>query len=199
MVDKVYLNNLTEAVKTAMDKDRYNHTVGVAYTAAAMAMRYGEGEAEDFTDKALIAGFLHDCAKCLSAKELMAGCAEYGIPVTVSEENNPFLLHGKLGAYFARSKYGIEDEDIINAVKWHTTGRPGMSKLEKIIFVADYIEPGRYKQKNLKMLRETAFIDLDRCVYLIAGDTVDYLTGHNKSMDEMTVRTRDYYADKCNV
>ena len=103
------------------------------------------------------------------------------------------MLHGKLGAYYARTEFGIEDEDIINSIVWHTTGRPDMSLLEKIVFVADYIEPLRYKQKNLKEIREMAFSDLDECVYMIARDTVDFIESHGKNLDDMTVRTRDFY------
>ena len=96
------------------------------------------------------------------------------------------------------SSPGIErvlknDEDIINSIVWHTTGRPKMSLLEKIIFVADYIEPLRYKQKNLKEIRELAFSDLNECVYVIARDTVDFIESHGKNLDDMTVLTRDFY------
>lgn len=192
-MDKFELDKLIKKIKTKMDNDRYNHTVGVAYTAASLAMCHGRNETEGFIDKALIAGFLHDNAKCISSDELLKKCDEFNIPITASEKNNPFLLHGKLGAYYAKTEFGITDNDIINAITWHTTGRPEMSLLEKIIFVSDYIEPGRFKQKNLKNLRELAFTDLDKCVYEIAKDTIEYIIEQNKELDIMTLKTRDYY------
>lgn len=187
-MDRTYFESLLEKVKVKMDENRYNHTLGVAHTAAALAMCYGSD-----SDKALIAGILHDNAKCGSDEEILKECNDFGIEVTDFERNNPFMLHGKLGAYYARTEFGIEDEDIINSIVWHTTGRPEMSLLEKIIFVADYIEPLRYKQKNLKEIRELAFSNLDECVYVIARDTVDFIESHGKNLDDMTVLTRDFY------
>ncbi len=192
-MDKHFFEKLSENIRNRMDISRYNHTIGVAYTAASLAMRYGASEPSDYIDKALIAGMLHDAAKCIPSNELLQKALEYNITITESERNNPFLLHGKVGSYIARTEFGITDEDILNAVSFHTTGRPGMSLLEKIIFVADYIEPARYKQKNLTSIREMAFINIDKCVYRIAKDTVEYIVGTGNELDEMTVRTRDYY------
>lgn len=185
------LDNLRLHLHSAVDAKRFEHSVGVSYTAAALAMVYDSSS--DFIHKALVAGLLHDNAKCLSDSDLYLYSQKAGIDITESEKNTPFLLHGKLGAYYARKDYGIEDEDILNAITWHTTGRPGMSLLEKIIFTADYIEPGRTKQKNLCELRKLAFCDLDRCVYRISDDTLEYLSAKSQSIDSMTVRTRDFY------
>ena len=182
---------LMENVKERMDAGRYNHTIGVAYTAASIAM--GRGETQEFIDKAFVAGLLHDLAKCMPSEEILSKCIESDIEITDCEYRNPFLLHGKLGAFYAEKDFEIRDEDILNSIKWHTTGRPQMSLLEKIIFVADYIEPGRYKQKNLCQIRQMAFFDLDKCVYQIAKDTIDYITLSNKDLDNMTVETAEYY------
>ena len=188
-------NELMENVRNRMDADRYNHTLGVAYTAASLAMCYGKEQ--EFIDRAFIAGLLHDLAKCIPSEELLANCIRYGIEITDCERRNPFLLHGKLGAYYTANEFKINDEDIINAITWHTTGRPDMSCLEKIIFIADYIEPQRYKQKNLCEIREMAFSDIDKCVYQIARDTIEYITSNNKDLDEMTVKTAEYYKRYC--
>lgn len=190
---KIDLAGLEQQISTVMNAKRYRHTLGVMYTAAALAMRFAGEEREDFIHRTMIAGLLHDNAKCTLDEELLDFCVEHGIEVTPCERANAFLLHGKVGAYLAREEYGIDDTDILNAITWHTTGRPGMSLMEKIVFVADYIEPGRYKQKNLSKIRELAFTDLDVAVYQIASDTVDYITENNKSLDDMTVKTRDYY------
>lgn len=97
----------------------------------------------------------------------------------------------------AMDKFGINDKDIINAILYHTTGRPAMSTLEKIIYIADYIEPRRIKAPNLTEIRRMAFVDLDCTMLMILGDTLEYLKKRHKDrkdiMDEMTVKTYDYY------
>lgn len=185
------LKELEEKIKSGMDERRFKHTIGVMYTGASLAMKYGAP-----INETMVAGLLHDCAKLTEDKELLDFCIDKGIEVSDCERENAFLLHGKVGAYIARTDYGIEDEDILNSVTWHTTGRPDMSLMEKIIFVADYIEPGRYKQKNLEAIRALAFTYLEEAVYKIAKDTVEYLNECNKPIDDMTIKTRDFYERK---
>ena len=179
-------------VKEHINEKRYVHTKGVEYTAACLAMKYADGNA-DYIMKARVAGILHDNAKCIKDSKLLEICREENIVVTESEADSPYLLHGKVGAFFAETKYGIADEDILNAITNHTTGRPDMSLLEKIIFIADYIEPGRSKQADLDKVRNLAFTDIDECVLKITEDTLKYLESRNMTIDDMTVRTRDYY------
>ena len=135
---RVDIAKLRAQIKKVQDKKRYEHTLGVTYTAACLAMCY-----DIDTERAETAGLLHDCAKCLSNDKKVSLCKKQSIEINMTEAKNPFLLHAKAGAYLAEYKYGIRDEDILNAVRYHTTGRPGMSMLEKIVFIADYIEPGR--------------------------------------------------------
>ena len=90
-------------------------------------------------------------------------------------------------------RFNVHDPDVINAILNHNTGRPGMSPLEKIIYVADYIEPGRKQAPNLPLLRELAFRDLDQALILILEDTLHYLRGSEMPIDNMTQRTYDYY------
>ena len=161
---------LAKAMEECQDGKRYFHTLGVAFTAASMAMRYGENVAQAQT-----AGLLHDCAKCLSDEKLLSICSKNHLEVTDVERRNPYLLHGKVGAYLGQKDYQIDDPDILNAITYHTTGRPGMSTLEKIIFIADYIEPGRNKALHLEEIRKLAFEDLDKTMLKILGDTLDYL------------------------
>ena len=89
------------------------------------------------------------------------------IEISDAEYKNPGLLHAKLGAFFAREKYGIENEEILRSIESHTTGRPNMSLLDKIIYIADYIEPGRDVAPNLPEVRALAFVDIDACLYRI--------------------------------
>ena len=132
-----YIEDLRKQVKKALkeDKMRYRHTLGVADTSACLAMRYGVD-----MQKAYIAGLLHDCAKCVPDTVKLEECNRYGIEVTEFEKNSLYLLHAKLGAYYAKELYHIEDASICSAIYWHTTGHAGMTKLEEIVYIADYIE-----------------------------------------------------------
>ena len=164
------------------------HTLGVEYTSVCLAMKYGEN-----LETAELSGLLHDCAKELPEKKLIQICRDHGERISKMEYQNPFLLHGKAGACLARDKFGIDDANILNAIRYHTTGRPGMTLVEKIVFVADYIEPNRKKADNLTELRRMAFENLDETVLRILEQTLDYLVRTGKEIDRHTVITRDYY------
>ncbi|MCI8529201.1 MAG: HD domain-containing protein [Lachnospiraceae bacterium] len=183
-------------MKKVQDAKRYEHTLGVAFTAAALAMRY-DCDIQD----AQTAGLLHDCAKCMSDEKRLAICKKRQIHMTEVEKKSPFLLHAKVGAYLAAEKYGIKNQDILNAIQNHTTGRPGMSSLEKIIFIADYIEPGRSQAPNLAKIRKLAFVNLDQALLAILEDTLSYLKTTGSSLDPMTERTWLYYRDmeRCEI
>lgn len=189
MDDKIL--KLQHTLKKELDEDRYQHTLGVMYTSASMAMRYGA----DVT-QALLAGLLHDCAKCIPGDKKIHLCEKYGLPVSDVEYENPGLLHARLGAYLAEKKYHIHDQEIIHAISSHTTGRPGMSLLEKIVYIADYIEPGRRELPNMKEVRPLAFKDIDQCLYRILEDSLVYLNSRNISVDPMTQKTYDYYKNE---
>ncbi len=173
-----------------LDDDRMAHTIGVMYTCAALAMAHGY----DLKD-AQAAGLLHDSAKCIPNKKKLKMCEEHKIPVTEFEKAHPFLLHAKLGAYIAKEKYDIKDEEILTSITYHTTGRPGMSILEKIVYIADYIEPMRDKAPNLPQIRKLAFEDLDECVYEILKDTLVYLDENPKDIDSTTKDAFLFYKD----
>ncbi len=175
-------------MEKAQDPKRFEHTLGVAYTAAALAMRYGVS-----LKNAELAGLLHDCAKCLTDEKRLAICEKHNININEIERRNPFLLHAKVGSYLAMEEYHINDPDIINAILNHTTGRPGMSDLEKIVFVADYIEPNRKNAPNLAEIRKLSFKDLNLAVVRILSDTLQYLEGTEGEIDPMTRKTYEYY------
>ena len=174
-------------MEKAQDAKRFAHTLGVEFTAAALAMKYQA----DVTD-AQIAGLLHDWAKCLTDEKRVSICEKHRIPMTDIERRNPFLLHAKVGEYLAREKYGITNPDILNAIRFHTTGRENMSLLERIVFVADYIEPGRRQAPNLTEIRQLAFTDLDAAMLKILEDTLSYLKATGGELDPMTEITYEY-------
>lgn len=188
MSDREYYKKLRKNVKDVMTKSRYEHTLGVEFTAASLAMRY-----EVDIEKAELAGLLHDCAKCIDSEDTLDECKKYNIELTDVEKRNPFLIHSKLGAVHAKKLYGVDDEDIISAIRFHTTGKPDMTMLEKIIFIADYIEPGRDKAPNLKEIRKMSFMDIDEAMYMILKDTLDYLDKGEGEKDELTRDTYLFY------
>ncbi len=191
---KYNILELQNQLKDILTEKRYAHTMGVQHTAACLAMRYGEN-----MEKALIAGLLHDCAKCLSDEVLLQECEKYQLEITPIERRNPYLLHGKLGAHYAKIKYGIYEKDIHQAIVYHTTGRPDMTMLEKIIFIADYIEPMRKEIPGLLEIRSEVFKDIDKAVYLALRNTLNYLKntahGQKKEIDKMTVKAYEYYKE----
>lgn len=173
-----------------LDGKRFAHTLGVAHTAACLAMSEGMD-----TDKAFIAGLLHDCAKYMSDKEYLSYCDKHDIEVSDVERENPALLHAKVGADLARERYGIEDSGILDAIRWHTTGHPAMTAIEEIIFTADYIEPGRTHDPELINIRKEAFEDLKKAIYHIYRNTMKHLTNSSKALDPMTAEAFKYYGN----
>ena len=178
---------IMKKMEKALDAKRYEHTLGVAYTASSLAMSNGIN-----FEKAFVAGLLHDCAKCISNEKKLEICNKHNIEISEIERKNLCLLHAKVGSYIAAKQFRISDRDILNAILFHTTGRPGMSQLEKIIYIADYIEPGRKHAPNLPKVRKLAFQDLDEALLKILEDTLGYLGSVGGSIDPMTKRTYDY-------
>lgn len=182
------IDEIKKELEKELKPSRYRHTLGVVETARSLAGRYGADPL-----KAEYAALLHDCAKCISDEEKIRLCRKYKLPVSDAELKNPSLLHAKCGAIYARRKYNIKDADILHAIYVHTTGCPGMNLLDKIIYTADYIEPGRDKAPGLDRIRRLAMEDLDRTVYEIARDTLQYLKDTNTELDETTVSVYNYY------
>ena len=185
------LREISRKLSKILKKNRYEHTLGVMYTAASLAMCYGGG-----VQKAMTAGLLHDCGKYISAEDQIRCRKKKEIPLTESELQMPALVHAKLGAYLARHEYGIKDSDILDAITYHTTGRPDMTLLEKIVYIADYIEPNRREIPGLEQIRKIVFTDIDRAVCLSAGSTVRYLKNGGKAVDPMTINTYNFYKKK---
>ncbi|HKM33278.1 MAG TPA: bis(5'-nucleosyl)-tetraphosphatase (symmetrical) YqeK [Lachnospiraceae bacterium] len=179
---------IRKAMEKVLDERRFEHTLGVAYTAAALAMRYDAS-----IENAELAGLLHDCAKCMDGDKRISICEKHHISMSEIEQRNPFLLHAKVGSFLAMNTYKVHDPDVINAILNHTTGRPGMSLLEKIIFVSDYIEPGRKQAPNLASIRKLAFTNLDAAMLQILSDTLGYLKESKGEIDPMTLKTYEYY------
>ncbi len=183
---------LTAVMKKELDDKRFRHTLSVAHTASSLAMCHGQDPY-----KAYLAGLLHDCAKCIPHDKKLSLCAKYGLSVNDAEAANPDLLHAKLGSLLARIKYEVEDEDILSAILYHTTGKPAMSAFEQIIYIADYIEIHRKPLPNMDRARKLAFQDLDACMLLLLESTLDFLHEKDTSIDKITQETYDFYNNAC--
>lgn len=179
-------------LKEKLPKKRYEHTLGVAYTAAALAMCYGE----DIL-KAELAGILHDVAKAKKSSELKDDMKGYIDPYTDGDYvaliagKAPQILHAIYAPYLAKKDYKIEDKDILSAIRWHTTGKKDMTMLEKIVFVADYIEPNRKKLPDIDRIRTLSFHDISEAVKVTAKSTIEYLGSQGMYIDKFTYELSD--------
>ena len=184
------VETMQEKLQSALSVKRYIHTMGVAEEAVKLAEIYGTPQDQQ---KARVAGLLHDCAKDYPEAMRLRFCKEYKVKMDEIMEKQTDLIHPFLGAEVARREYQVTDEDILNAITWHTTGRPDMSLLEKIIFVADYIEPSRRPIPELNLIRQLAFTDIDQAVIKILENTLKYLNEKGNPIDDMTQKTYDSY------
>lgn len=190
-VEKDYdIDKIREYIAKYQKKSRYEHCLRVADTAANLAAHYL------FPVKtAYVTGLLHDCAKHYTGEELLSLCEEFGIEVTPSEKESSYLLHGAVGAKLAQKEFGIDDE-MAHAITVHTRGSENMSLLDKIIFLADHIEPGRKRFSDLEHTRFMATRNIDTTVLLILQDTIKYLKQGNRPIDDTTMKTYNYYLNR---
>ena len=180
---------LRSKLKTKLDPIRYEHSLSVSFTCMNLAMRYGYD-----IDKAELAGLMHDCGKRFADEIILKKCISHKIPVTDAEMKALPVLHAKYGAWLAENKYGIEDPEIISAIACHTTGKADMSVLDKIVYIADYIEPNRTELPEMDMIRQEAYSDLDQCLLHILHNSVHYLCKKGAAVDPITKKTYEYYS-----
>ena len=180
--------DLIRTLEQELNYKRFVHTLAVAGTAASLAMCYGAD-----IEKAEIAGLLHDCAKCLDVRKMQRLCEKAGLEISPYERSSGSLLHSKAGSVLAAEKYGVTDPDLLHALRYHTTGRPRMSLLATLLFLAEDHEPGRFSAKNLPLVRKMAFADIDEALLKILYDTLVYLNSTGNTVDPMTQKTYDYY------
>jgi len=178
---------IKEYAKIVLSDKRFVHTVNVAEEAKRLAVLWGAD-----ADSAYLAGIVHDIAKEIPKCQSLDALAEYGYRPDEIEKQNPELLHGKLAAYIARDKFGIDDEDVLSAVTYHTTGRPEMSLLEKIIYVADFTEPGRtFPEAN--EIRKLADQSIDKAVLYQADMVIKFIIDKGRPLHLDTVNTRNHF------
>ena len=164
---------------------RIPHVLGTEQEAIRLALRYGAD-----VGKARVAALLHDCTKKLEMEDQMALVQKYGIPLDELEQKALKLLHAKTGAEIARDVFGVDDE-IYRAIQWHTTGRADMSLLEKVMYLADYIEPTR-DFPGVEELRKTVYEDLDRGLAMGLAMTVEEMHQRGNPVHSATLAALKY-------
>lgn len=161
------IEEIKKELKKTLSEQRYVHSLGVADEARKLARKYGVDE-----NRAYYAGLIHDCAKEVPHDEIVGILKnKYGVSVDNMSKLTPKLLHGTLGACEAQHKFGIYDPEILDAVKYHTTGKGNMGMLAKIVYISDYIEPNR-DFDGVEELRRLAYIDIDEAIIKGISETI---------------------------
>ncbi len=174
---------IIRVLQQKLGEKRLRHTLGVAECAKALAERFGADPKKAYT-----AGLLHDIVKEDSMQQMQSLCQTLSLDEQM--RSSRALLHGPAGAEYARRTFGV-DLDIYNACFYHTVGRPNMSLLEKIVYVADCIEPSR-TQPGVEQLREIAKTDLNACLLQAIENTMAYLKKNNMKIHQNSIDARNY-------
>lgn len=177
-------------IKKQLSSKRYEHSVRVAETAVKLARLHGCDE-----EKAEIAGLLHDYCKEYPKEEQVRIAVEQHLLSSREDLLMPQVLHGPVASYILKQEGLVDDESVLQAVRYHTTGHPDMDMLAKIIFIADYIEPGR-KTPNIDDLFDIAARDLDECVVEIVDRTTVYLISKRQIIHEDMIKLRNRILSK---
>lgn len=167
-------------LKKELDRQRFEHTLGVERTAREMARVFGEDE-----EKAALAGLLHDCAKCMPLSQMIK--ASRNVDVDPVMKASKALMHAVAGRCVAQEVYGVQDEAVLDAIRWHTTGRANMTRLEKIIYLADVIEPNRKPYPGLDELRALCMQDLDAALRMALRMSLEHVKEQGKTLHPDTL------------
>lgn len=172
-------------LKQSLKPNRYIHSVNTMNQAISLAEHYGENK-----DIAAVAGLLHDCAKNLKDDETLEYCEKNGVELNEIERKQIFLMHGEVGAIIAKEKYGVEDKIILNAIRYHTTGYSEMNMMDKIIYLADYIEPGR-THSEVDHVRKLAYEDINKALVCAFNNVIKYVIMQNGLIHPYTIEARN--------
>ena len=167
-------------LKKELDAARYAHTLGVEKTAREMAEKFGVDE-----EKAALAGLLHDCAKCMPLSQMTKAAKNEKLDPVMKESKA--LMHAVAGAHVAQDVYDVHDPEVLGAIRWHTTGHANMTKLEKIVYLADMIEPNRKPYPGLEALRKLCMTDLDEAMHMALLMSLDHVREQGKPLHPDTM------------
>lgn len=182
------LDELRKAAYSFLKPRRIRHVQGCEEVAVELAKLYGCD-----VRKAATAAILHDITKKLDYDEQLLLCSKYDIICDDDELKNEKLLHAKTGAYLARDLFGTDD-DVFNAILWHTTGKPDMSLLEKIIYLADYIEPTR-DFPGVEELRKLVYSDIDAGMAQALKMSYEHVSGEGIRPHRNTADAYSFYSE----
>lgn len=167
-------------LKKALDHQRFEHTLGVEKTAREMARIFSVDE-----EQAALAGLLHDCAKCMPLEKMLKAAKNETVDAVMRESKA--LMHAVAGRCVARDVYNVEDEAVLDAIRWHTTGRADMTALDKIIYLADMIEPNRKPYPGLEPLRALCMKDLDEAMHTALQMSLRHVEEQGKTLHPDTM------------
>lgn len=177
--------NILDKLLEDIGQDRLNHTLRVVEESKKLATIYNID-----INKVVTASLLHDCAKFKDKNNLLKVVNDFDIILDDISTNNQELIHGPLGAQIAKHKYNINDPDILNSIRYHTTGRKDMSQMEKIVYIADYIEPNR-KFPGVEKVRKLAYENLDKSLAIAMDQTIVFLVQNNRIISTDTIEARN--------
>lgn len=181
------LKSILIKLKDMLPEHRLRHSEGVAESAVKLSEIYGYNK-----EKAYLAGILHDCAKYLNEEEVNYFVNKYGIQLDSYEKNNIALSHSIIGAVLAKNEFSIKDEEIIEAIRYHTTGKENMNNLEKIVYMADLIEENRI-YPGVEELRELAYNkQMDKALLKSFDNTIKLVIERNQIIHPRTIEARNY-------
>jgi predicted HD superfamily hydrolase involved in NAD metabolism len=189
VIDDALLDAAESYARELLSDKRYAHTLRVAETAERLARLHGLDP-----ERARLAGLLHDMAREIGKEELLRVAEEDGLPVGDFERERPILLHGPVAAKLAKEDLGVEDGEVLDAVRAHTTGEPGMGPLALALFVADKIEPGR-EQSGVEDLRELAPVSLHRAARAALEDAISYNERRDRPAHPKSRQTLEWLRD----
>ncbi|HEX3030408.1 MAG TPA: bis(5'-nucleosyl)-tetraphosphatase (symmetrical) YqeK [Clostridia bacterium] len=179
-----------EEIKTILNKSlkakRFEHSVNVMNESVRLAALYGENE-----ERAAFAGLLHDCAREIKGIEAIELCRKFGIDIDEVSYRQPELLHGALGSILAKKDFGVDDEAVLKAIRYHTTGHPGMTLIEKIVFLADYTEPAR-DFPGVQEIRHKADKNIDDAILTAMNSTINFVLKKNTLLHMETINARNH-------
>lgn len=168
-----------------ISKDRYKHSLNVSESAVELAQCWNAD-----VEKCKIAGLLHDCGKLVKFDDILKMCERYDVTLSEMDLQSPKTIHALLGEVVANRIYGIEDEEILHAIKCHTTGEANMSLIDKIIFLADVIEPGRPYNEAAKV-RKIAFENVDKAMQMAYDNSIECIVSKGDVIHLSTVIGRN--------
>lgn len=179
---------IIKRLKDGLPKARYNHTLGVEETARELAAIHGED-----IELAANAGLLHDYAKCLTYERMLDIVKKNIASLDPLELSCSALLHAPVGAYLAKEECGLTDPRALDAIRYHTTGRAHMTKLEAIIYLADYIEPTREGISHIEDMRRAALCSgLDDALYIAINESVRHVRSRQKALHTRSLEAQNW-------